>query len=601
MSASSPIKNWLYPGVGAQKNLPLGDKTKIQHNSWLLRYVDDDQVKGEESMRYNLSASSGVNAEEVASELNCLPYSVQHHDEGVCLLVRMGPHRILLDCGLGDGSSLLTSLAESQMPADVVLVSHAHPDHARGLLDLHHTFPLLPIYASEVTSKLLPLNWLDQDPQKISQLCHALPLRSPVEIQEGLVVELFPAGHLPGAVAILLTYTTAERSYKLLYTGDFFLSNSRLVEGLRLEELRGLELNVLIIEGTYGTSRHPHRRHQENQLAERINRAIADRCSVLLPTPALGLGQELLMLLRSHHHFTGRDLDIWVDGAVATGCDAYLELLSHLPPSVQNFARHQPLFWDERVRPRVRRLQAEHRATVGKSPCIVLTDSTANLNQYCQKETGPWLILLPEKIDIKVNKKYLATTTDESYLLAQHSDGPGTTQIIHNLRPQHVVFVHGSPAYLADLTSLEELQNRYHVHSPAAGTFVELPIGETFLQPAPPETNYEGELTELGTVITVTLPETITDDPRWRQFADTGLIEARWQGEELVLRGLSPRELLHQSGDRYIWSNIDSCGNCRHQRGQRCWNPASPLYNFKVTLEGYCPAFERLSNLETPT
>ena len=550
-------------------------------------------------MRDNLWVSSGVSADEAASELNCLPYSVQHNDEGVCLLVQMGPHRILLDCGLGSSSPLFTSVANSAgqssspMPADLVLVSHAHPDHARGLLDLHKIFPLLPIYASEVTSKLLPLNWLDEDPQKIPQLCHALPLRSPVEIQEGLVVELFPAGHLPGAVVFLLTYTTKARSYKLLYTGDFFLSNSRLVEGLRLEELRGLELNVLIIEGTYGTARHPHRRHQENRLAERINRAIADNCSVLLPTPALGLGQELLMLLRSHHHFTGRDLDIWVDGAVATGCDAYLELLPHLPPSVQNFARHQPLFWDERVRPRVRRLQPEHHASLGRSPCIVLTDSTVNLNQYCQTETSPWLILVPEKIDVKINQKYSANTTDESYLLAQHSDGPGTTQLIHNLRPQHVVFVHGSPAYLTDLTGLEELQNRYHVHSPGAGTLVALPIGETFLQPAPPENNYEGELTELGTVITVTLPDAITNDPRWAQFADTGLVEARWQGEELVLRGLSPRELLQQSSDRPNWSDIDCCGTCRHQRGQRCWNPASPLHNFKVTLEGYCPAFQR--------
>lgn len=556
-------------------------------------------------MRDNLSPSSRVDTGEASSELECLPYSVQHHDEGVCLLVRMGPNRILLDCGLGDNSLLLNTLAKSAnkgnspFPADFVLITHAHPDHARGLLALHEAFPLLPIYASEVTSKLLPLNWIGQDTKKIPQFCHALPLRSPVELQDGLVVELFPAGHLPGAVAILLTYTTEQRSYKLLYTGDFFLSNSRLVEGLRLEELRGLNLNVLIIEGTYGTSRHPHRRNQENQLAERINRAIADNCSVLLPTPALGLGQELLMLLRSHHHFTGRDLDIWVDGTVATGCDAYLELLPHLPPSVQNFARHQPLFWDERVRPRVRRLQPEHRATVGKSPCIVLTDSTSDLAKYCQPDTGPWLILLPEKIDIKVNKKYFTPTTIESYLLAQHSDGPGTTQLIHNLRPQHVVFVHGSPAYLADLTSLEELQNRYHVHSPSAGILVELPIGDTFLQPAAPETNYEGELTELGTVITITLPDAVTADNRWRQFADTGLIEARWQGEELVLRGLSQRELLTQSGDRYIMSNVECCGNCRHQRGQRCWNPASPLYNFKVTLEGYCPAFERLLNNES--
>ncbi|BAY77325.1 Metallo-beta-lactamase domain-containing protein [Nostoc sp. DSM 114161] len=553
-------------------------------------------------MRDNLSASSRVDAGEAGSELECLPYSVQHHDEGVCLLVKMGPHRILLDCGLEDISSLGRGLGKSvrgaspPLPADLVLVSHAHPDHARGLLALHKAFPKLPIYGSEVTSKLLPLNWQDQDPEKISQFCHALPLRSPVEFQDGLVAELFPAGHLPGAVAILLTYTTQHRSYKLLYTGDFFLSNSRLVEGLRLEELRGLDLDVLIIEGTYGTSRHPHRRNQENQLAERINRAIAERCSVILPTPALGLGQELLMLLRSHHHFTGRDLDIWVDGAVATGCDAYLELLPHLPPSVQNFARHQPLFWDERVRPRVRRLHPEERATVGKSPCIVLTDSTADLREHCQLNTGPWLILVPEKIDIKLNKKYLAPTTVESYLLAQHSDGPGTTQLIHNLRPQHVIFVHGSPAYLADLTSLEELQNRYHIHSPAAETLVELPIGDTFLQPAAPETNYEGELTELGTVVTITLPDAITADPRWQHFADTGLIEARWQGEELVLRGLSQRELLNQNSDRYTWTDVDCCGTCRHQRGQRCWNPASPLYNFKVTLEGYCPAFERLND-----
>jgi Cft2 family RNA processing exonuclease len=557
-------------------------------------------------MRDDLSLSSNLDVGEANNDLECFPYGVQREDEGVCLLVRMGPHRILLDCGLADISPLCgkksTDRDRSSSPADLVLISHAHPDHARGLLALHQAFPRVPIYGSEVTSKLLPLNWLDQDAETISSFCQALPLRSPIEVQAGLIVELFPAGHLPGAVAILLTYQTPNKNYKLLYTGDFFLSNSRLVEGLRLEELRGLDLDVLLIEGSYGTARHPHRRNQENQLAERIHRAIADRCSVLLPTPALGLGQELLMLLRSHHHFTGRDIDIWVDGDVATGCDAYLELLPHLPPSVQNFARHQPLFWDERIRPRVRRLKAEDLPHLGQSPCIVITDLNADVSKYLQSSqpnTGAWLILYPEKLDIEVNQEYSqisAPISLETYLLAQHSDGPGTTQLIHNLRPQHVVFVHGSPIYLADLTSLEELQNRYHLHSPQVGTLVELPIGETFLQPAAPETNYEGELTELGTVVTITLPEAITDDPRWRQFADTGLIEARWQGEELVLRGLTQRELLSQNSDRFTWTDVDCCGNCRYQRGQRCWNPAAPLYNFKVTLEGYCPAFERLSS-----
>jgi hypothetical protein len=252
------------------------------------------------------------------------------------------------------------------------------------------------------------------------------------------------------------------------------------------------------------------------------------------------------------------------------------------------------LFWDDRVRPRVRRLKPENLLTLGNSPCIVLTDSTTDLAKYCPGNQGNWLILLPEEIDIKVGVENLPSPLIESYLLAQHSDGPGTTQLIHNLRPQHVVFVHGSPAYLADLTGLDELQNRYHIHSPAANILVELPIGEIFIQPAAPEINYEGELTDLGTTVTITLPEVITNDSRWQQFADTGLVEARWQGEDLVLRGLSQREILNQQSERHIWADLDCCGSCRYQRGKRCWNANSPLYNFKVTLEGYCPAFIKI-------
>jgi Cft2 family RNA processing exonuclease len=258
--------------------------------------------------------------------LACFPYGVGHGAEGVCLLVQMGPHRILLDCGLADISPLE---AEANPPADLVLCSHAHSDHAQGLLALHQAFPQLPVYASEVTTQLLPLNWSQLPPEEIPKFCHALPWRSPIEFRDGLTAQLFPAGHLPGAAALLLTYTAPQRTYRLLYTGDFFLSNSRLVEGLSIEALRGTHLDVLIVEGSYGTARHPHRRQQENQLVERIDQAIANQHSVLLPVPTFGLGQEILMLLRSHHHFTGRNLDIWVDGSVAAGCDAYLELLPH--------------------------------------------------------------------------------------------------------------------------------------------------------------------------------------------------------------------------------------------------------------------------------
>ncbi|PSB31156.1 hypothetical protein C7B82_07650 [Stenomitos frigidus ULC18] len=584
------------------------------------------------------------------SELECLAYGTEA-DEGICLLLKLGTYRVLLDCGLTDFSALLTDA--TMPPADLVLCSHAHADHARGLLPLHQAFPQLPIYASEVTTQLLPLNWLEphsvvatdfeadddvgDDARSLTPLpffCHALPWRTPIEFFDGLSVELYPAGHLPGATAFLLTYTPLSdddrpsRSYTVFYTGDFFLSNGRLVEGMPLEELRGTAPDVLILEGSYGTARHPHRRQQENQLAERIDRAIADKQSILLPTSTIGLGQELLMLLRSHHHFTGRDLDIWVDGSVAEGCDAYLEIMPHLPTAVQNFARHQSLFWDERVRPRVRHLTPDQRFNLDQRPSIVLTDEATDLSQYYAAKPDAWLVLQAEQPHYKrrdgsgERREEHKDTAEfssnanpqselphpspltppsspsvETYLLAQHCDGPGTTQLIHNLRPQHVVFVHGSPAYLADLAGLEELHNRYHVHTPVIGGLVELPIGETFLRVAAPEASYEGELTELNTLVTITLPEAIMADPRWQQLADTGLVEARWQGNELVLRGLPQRELLRPSDRLLDWMDANSplrncCGNCRHYRGQRCWNQRSPLFEFKVTPDGFCPVFE---------
>ncbi len=568
------------------------------------------------------------------SQLTCFSYSVGHGGEGVCLLVQIGHHHILLDCGLADISVLGQG---AKPPMDVVLCSHAHSDHARGLRQLHQRFPQIPIYASEVTAQLLPLNWLAEGGKENEEnnggendhqenLCTALPWRSPIEILPGLVVELFPAGHLPGAAMISLTYTPPEpeqslqlatlaqnlRPYTLFYTGDFFLSHSRLVEGLDLQSVRGLQPDALIIEGCSGTARHPHRRQQENQLVEQMSGVLAGGRSILLPVPTLGLGQEILMLLRSHHQFTGRRVDIWVDQIVAIGCDAYLEILPHLPSTVQNFARHQPLFWDDRVFPRVRRLTPDFCRGLESAPepCILLVDHCTDWSGYYQDNPNNWVLFLPRSGQDSNQDISQDITSNEdgsnqgsrnrnlplelsvvNYLLAQHSDRQGTTQLIHNLRPQHIVFVHGSSTYLGDLACLEELQSRYQLHCPNPGVLVDLPVGETFVQPnIPVQPNYEGELNELGTVVTITLPEAIAADPRWQKFADTGLVEAHWQGDELVLKGLSAREILQQNPSRNLLG-VPCCSNCQYERQQRCTNPHSPLYRFKVPPEGYCPAF----------
>jgi Cft2 family RNA processing exonuclease len=534
--------------------------------------------------------------------LSCMAYGVGHNDEGVCLEVRMGKHRLWFDCGLSD-LPLLSDRTEQ--PVELIFCSHAHADHCRSLLTFHENFPKIPIYTSEVTAKLLPLHWSSQ--VELDSWCHTLAWKTPVEIAPDLSIELFPAGHLPGAAAILATYKTPSRNYKIMYTGDFSVSNFQLVEGLSIESLRGLSPDVLILEGTYGTIRHPHRRQQEKQLMERIDLALNSGNNVLLPVPPIGMGQEILKLLRSHHQFTGRDLDIWVDENVAAACDIYLELLPDFPASVQNFAKHQSLFWDERVCPRMRRSTENINLATGKTPCIAIADYHSDLLRFLSPEIDYWSVFLAEHpqgylsldADAIAPFKNLPHVEIETYLLAEHSDGRNTTQLIHNLRPQHVIFVHGSIDYLVELASLEELRNRYQLHAPASKTLVELPIGDRFIQPnTPPPTYYEGELNQGDSVISICLPDTIEQDRRWHKFADTGLIEARWQGEELVLRGISQRELLSSNSETKLASNIECCNSCRYYQERRCRNVASPLYGFKVIPEGYCPVFEPIPELD---
>ena len=530
--------------------------------------------------------------------LSCLVYAAGHGKEGVCLILQIDKYRILLDCGVENIEDLVK---EDLHTIDFAFCSHAHEDHCRGLKQLHQAIPELPIYTSEVTAKLLPLYCSQGRTFDDVDWCETLLWRSPFNITSDLQIELIPAGHIPGAAAIVITYITDERSYKVMYTGDFSVSNFQLVEGMSIENLRGLAPDVLILEGTFGTMRHPHRRLQEKQLMERIDKALVRGKNVLLPVPPIGLGQEILKLLRSHHQFTGRDLDIWVERLVAVTCDVYLELLSQFPLSVQNFAKHQSLFWDERICPRMRRLTASTPLVADRQSKVFLVDYQSNFWQYLSDETNEWLVLLPEhpqgyfdpnseRLKLLQNLTYVTT---ETYLLAEHSDGRNTTQLIHNLRPQHVIFVHGSLNYLLELASLEELRNRYQIHSPVRGILVQLPIGDRFVQPKTPQPiYYEGELNESPGAIEIALPDTISQDPRWKNIADTGIIQVRWQGDELVVRGLSQRELLNTNNQARISSDLDCCSRCQHYSDRRCWNRASPLYSFKVIPEGYCPVFE---------
>jgi Cft2 family RNA processing exonuclease len=438
-----------------------------------------------------------------------------------------------------------------------------------------------------------------------------LPWQSPQEILPNLTVELIPAGHLPGAALILLEYHNGDRLYRVIYTGDYCLSHLQLVEGLALNHLRGLKPDVLILEGQYGTRRLPHRRQQEKQFIQAIESVLERGRNLLLPIPALGLAQEILKLLRTHHQFTGRQVNLWAGEKVIEVCNAYGEILASLPENVRNFAQHQPLFWDDRVYPHLRPLTEANWELDLSSPALVITDGWPEPWPSPAAIPGQWTVFLPQLAELPPclenfsweNLGQFPQYELEDYLLMDHSDGRNTTQLIHNLRPQHLIFVHGQSSDIQDLTSLEELQSRYQLHSPAAGNLVALPIGDRFVQPSPPAPQiYEGEIHELEPTknihplgeIAIHLDGQIIENSRWTKFAETGIVQGRWQGEELILRGISQKELFKQHQTSKRLADFDCCANCLHFQNQHCRNGASPLVGLQVRPDGHCPVFEEL-------
>ena len=485
--------------------------------------------------------------------LQCFFYGTGQSDEGICVEVQIAHHRILLDCGLRD-----ISVLQTLEPPDLILCSHADPDNSRSLLLLHQKFPDVPIYSSTVTAQLIGFGFGSSS--LLSPLIQTLDWRSTTELLPNLTVQLFSAGHLPGAAIVLLTDTSDDRPQTLLYAPDLSLTNSRLTDGLKLEELRGLFPDVLVISGAYGTDRYPHRRQLETQLMETIDRALISGQSVFLPVPALGLAQEILILLRSHHLFSGRSVTAWVDDAIADQCDRYEQIIPTFPSSIQNFARYQSLFLDSTIRPCIQRLTkrpntfaAEFIAPAFVAPAFVAPESVPQIILVSEPESGQplpalvqilmqrgdWLLLFSQTSRHQFEIPALPT---ESYALPNHCDGSTLPQVIHTLRPQHVVFIHGTPEKLLQLAELDDLNSRYKLHIPSSGTGLELPIADFFNSPSVPDVSYEGELIETETEILISLPGDITADPKWKTLSDLGLIRAQWQGNSLIIRGISQRD-----------------------------------------------------------
>lgn len=101
----------------------------------------------------------------------------------------------------------------------------------------------------------------------------------------------YPAGHVLGAAMFLIEIA----GLKILFTGDYSREDDRHL--ISAEVPRGINIDVLITESTYGIASHVPRAERETALMKSVTGILNRGGRVLMPVFALGRAQELLLIL----------------------------------------------------------------------------------------------------------------------------------------------------------------------------------------------------------------------------------------------------------------------------------------------------------------
>jgi metallo-beta-lactamase family protein len=234
----------------------------------------------------------------------------------------------LIDCGLFQGSREIAEENAGDFgfdPAgiDFVLLTHAHLDHCGRLPLLTRRGFRGEIVATTATQELARLVMLDAAhlQEEASSNSHRLrhggddksaePLftvsdtlkslesfgRSaaygqPADLAQGIRATFVDAGHILGSASILLELTEADRSLRLLFSGD--LGNAG--HPLLLTPARPPRADVVVIETTYGDRLHKPMDASVDELYTAISDTLGRGGNVIIPTFALERAQELLWM-----------------------------------------------------------------------------------------------------------------------------------------------------------------------------------------------------------------------------------------------------------------------------------------------------------------
>jgi metallo-beta-lactamase family protein len=250
---------------------------------------------------------------------------------GSCHLVEAAGRRILIDCGLFQGSRELheeNAEAFGFDPAaiDFLLLTHAHLDHCGRIpLLAKRGFrgEIITTAASRDLARLVMLDSAhlqeeearrrDRISTRTGAVRDAEPLYSTVdalgsldhfgrtavygeriEVAPGLRATFLNAGHILGSASILLEVEENGQRRSVVFSGDIGSAGRPLLHAPEPPDAA----DAVVMETTYGDRLHRPLDASVNELYQAITEAFARGGNVIVPTFALERAQELLFYLR---------------------------------------------------------------------------------------------------------------------------------------------------------------------------------------------------------------------------------------------------------------------------------------------------------------
>ncbi len=242
--------------------------------------------------------------------------------------VEMDGHRLLMDAGVhpkreGRAGLPMLDLIKNE-DLDAIAITHCHHDHVGALPVALRYFPHAHVMMSDLSYFLAErvlhnsVNVMTRQRDELGIREYPLYTHDEVEDLEPLfqgfkynreidwaafrktragfpspTLEFYDAGHALGSAGLLV----CGRQERLFYTGDVSFHDQTILKAARFEDVNA---DVLLVETTRGGRPLPpgfSRAAEIDRLTESIQRVLARKGSILIPTFALGRTQEILALL----------------------------------------------------------------------------------------------------------------------------------------------------------------------------------------------------------------------------------------------------------------------------------------------------------------